>query len=159
MAMNHVARYTDEALGYNEANYLGAIKVGQDIKLTTTLDTKKNMFDNKDNLKVAVLLMDLTSGCVVTGCQAAIKQTNQTGEVINAINNASASDGSAQVTVANGAFNVKAAHATAQVFDAEGRLVSSATINGEASLPTFGHGVYVIRVAEEGHITTHKAVF
>ncbi len=159
MTMNHVARYTDDALCYNEANYLGAIKVGQDIKLTTTLDTKKNMFDNKDNLKVAVLLMDLTSGCVVTGCQAAIKQTNQTGEVINAINNASASDGSAQVTVANGAFNVKAAHATAQVFDAEGRLVSSATINGEASLPTFGHGVYVIRVAEEGHITTHKAVF
>lgn len=65
----------------------------------------------------------------------------------------------AMVTVANGAFNVTAQHATAEVYGVDGKLVSSCTVNGTASLPTFGHGIYVLRVVQDGKAYTKKAAF
>lgn len=63
------------------------------------------------------------------------------------------------VTVANGAFNVTAQNATAEVYGVDGKLVSSCTVNGTASLPTFGHGIYVLRVVQDGKAYTKKAAF
>ena len=37
--------------------------------------------------------------------------------------------------------------------------MSSCTVNGNASLPTFGKGVYVLRVVQNGNVLTKKAVF
>ena len=65
----------------------------------------------------------------------------------------------AMVTVANGAFNVTAQNATAEVYGVDGKLVSSCTVNGTASLPTFGHGIYVLRVVQDGKAYTKKAAF
>lgn len=118
---------------------------------------------NANNLSYAALLIDLTSGKIVTGCQAKMGETVSSNEVadltgINAVVANNAAD-VADITVANGAFNVKANGAVAKVYDAQGRLVSSATVNGEASLPTFGKGVFVIRVVKGGNVATQKAIF
>ena len=65
----------------------------------------------------------------------------------------------ANIAVADGAFNITAENAEAQVYNAEGKLVSSCKVNGSASLPTFGKGVYVVRVVSGGKVMTKKAAF
>ena len=140
-----------------ETNLLPAVAEGEVYTASTTLNipTRKTPAINNDNLKLAVMLVDQTSGQIVTGRQV---QLNGEDSTPSSIDDAT-TKGTAQITVADGAFVVKAAKAEAQVFSADGKLISSATVQGEASLPTFGKGVYVIRVVENGHMTTQKAVF
>lgn len=109
---------------------------------------------SRSNLKLAVLLFDQTTGVIVTGRQIALGETSEPSGIEDA-----ASDGTARIEVARGAFNVTAGNAIAEVYTADGKLVSSCTVQGTASLPTFGKGVYVIRVTENGHVTTQKATF
>lgn len=109
---------------------------------------------NTDNLNIAALLIDMDYGYVVTGVQTKVGGSTE----FTAIDQVAAGN-TADITVADGAFNIRAKQATAQVYTVDGKLVSSATVNGEASLPTFGKGVYVVRVVENGHVTTKKAVF
>jgi len=45
------------------------------------------------------------------------------------------------------------------VFTLDGKLVSSCTVNGEASIPTFGKGTFIIRVQQGSNVTTQKAAF
>lgn len=147
---NHVSRSITSPLGADTT--VPATAAGSEVQVDATIPVPTSVV-NRDNLKLAVLLIDRTSGVVVTGQQVKLNDEWTTG-----VDNATA-EGAAQVTVADGAFVVKAAHAQAQVFSADGKLVSSATVEGEASLPTFGKGVYVVRVVENGHVTTQKAVF
>lgn len=109
---------------------------------------------NVDNLKLAVLLLDKKTGNVVTGRQVALDNTESNA---SGIDEATADD--ARIEVAAGAFNIKAGNAKAMVYDLSGKLVSSCTVNGEASLPTFGKGVFIIRVETEGKVKSMKAVF
>lgn len=184
--MNHVGCSIDDPLFVTtEAAFnklaLPAIVKGQDVTHTYTLKnpTRTAGTDqygkplqytsdvpaiNTNNLKYAALLIDLTSGKVVTGCQAAIGETatsNDKADLTAGINDvkADAAADVADITAADGAFTVKANGAVAQVYDAQGRLVSSATVNGEASLPTFGKGVFIIRVTKGGNTTSQKAIF
>lgn len=183
--MNHVGCSIDDPLfATSEAAYnklvLPAIAKGQDVTHTYTLKnptrvegtdqsgqplsyTSEVPAVNTNNLKYAALLIDLRSGKILTGCQAAIGQTvtsNEKADLTAGINDvkANATD-VADITAADGAFTVKANGAVAQVYDAQGRLVSSATVNGEASLPTFGKGVFIIRVTKGGNTTSQKAIF
>ena len=42
----------------------------------------------------------------------------------------------------------------------DGKLVNDITVNGNASIPTFGlKGVYVINVVSNGSVTAKKVVF
>lgn len=154
---------------------LPAITAGQEVTHSYTISVPTRTADksktytsdvpavNSNNLQYAALLIDLSTGKVVTGCQAKVGETATSSEKadltgINAVVADNAAD-VADITVADGAFNVKAQGAVAQVYDAQGRLVSSATVNGEASLPTFGKGVFVIRVVKGGNVTSQKAIF
>ena len=172
--MNHVGCSIDDpTFATSEAVYnklvLPAIVKGQEVAHTYTLknptrtagtDNYGNALQytsevpavNNENLKYAALLIDLRSGKILTGCQAAL------GETVTSNDKADAAD-VADITAADGAFTVKANGAVAQVYDAQGRLVSSATVNGEASLPTFGKGVFIIRVTKGGNTTSQKAIF
>lgn len=117
---------------------------------------KRSALDiNRDNLKMNVLLIDQTSGVIVTA-----KTVELTGEESSpsAIDNATA-DNNATISLSDGAFNVKATHAKAEVYTLDGKLVSSCMVNGEASIPTFGKGTFIIRVQEGSNVTTQKAVF
>lgn len=183
--MNHVGCSIDDpTFATSEAVYnklvLPAIVKGQEVAHTYTLknptrtagkDNYGNALQytsevpavNNENLKYAALLIDLRSGKILTGCQAALGETvtsNDKADLTAGINDVKADAADvADITAADGAFNVKANGAVAQVYDAQGRLVSSATVNGEASLPTFGKGVFIIRVTKGGNTTSQKAIF
>lgn len=183
--MNHVGCSIDDpTFATSEAVYnklvLPAIVKGQEVAHTYTLknptrtagkDNYGNALQytsevpavNNENLKYAALLIDLRSGKILTGCQAALGETvtsNDKADLTAGINDVKADAADvADITAADGAFTVKANGAVAQVYDAQGRLVSSATVNGEASLPTFGKGVFIIRVTKGGNTTSQKAIF
>lgn len=183
--MNHVGCSIDDpTFATSEAVYnklvLPAIVKGQEVAHTYTLknptrtagtDNYGNALQytsevpavNNENLKYAALLIDLRSGKILTGCQAALGETvtsNDKADLTAGINDVKADAADvADITAADGAFTVKANGAIAQVYDAQGRLVSSATVNGEASLPTFGKGVFIIRVTKGGNTTSQKAIF
>lgn len=183
--MNHVGCSIDDpTFATSEAAYnklvLPAIVKGQEVAHTYTLknptrtagkDSYGNALQytsevpavNNENLKYAALLIDLRSGKILTGCQAALGETvtsNEKADLTAGINDVKADAADvADITAADGAFTVKANGAVAQVYDAQGRLVSSATVNGEASLPTFGKGVFIIRVTKGGNTTSQKAIF
>lgn len=152
---NHVALSISQSVGYDCK--VPAAKAGVPVNLsyTATLPTRTAPAINFDNVKVTALLIDLTSGAIVNARQVKFGENSDP----SAIENASATTGKVDIQIANGAFNVKAQSARAEVFTTDGKLVSSCTVNGEASLPTFGHGTYIIRVEADGHTTSQKAAF
>lgn len=160
--MNHVARAFTEA-GENEAGILPALKAGEEWTNSYNLKWPKNLTPavNKGKCSVAVYLIDASTGKIVTGCQTKLGETNTVDETMTGINDVAVANNAAdaQISTVDGAFVVKAHNATARVFDAQGRLVSSATVDGEVSLPTFGNGLFIIRVDQAGRSTTQKALF
>lgn len=153
---DHTAVAISDPFGQKETSLLPAIKAGEKIKHTIELPIpeRKNPALKRENLKLAALLVDQTTGIVVTGRQISLGETSGP----SAIEGVEAADG-IEVEAVAGAFNVKATNAKAQVYAADGKLVSSCTVNGQASLPTFGKGVYVIRVEAAGKVYTKKAAF
>lgn len=160
--MNHVARAFTEA-GENEAGILPALKAGEEWTNSYNLKWPKNLTPavNKGKCSVAVYLIDASTGKIVTGCQTKLGESNTVDETMTGINDVTVANNAAdaQISTIDGAFVVKAHNATARVFDAQGRLVSSATVDGEVSLPTFGNGLFIIRVDQAGRSTTQKALF
>lgn len=160
--MNHVARAFTEA-GENEAGILPALKAGEEWTNSYNLKWPKNLTPavNKGKCSVAVYLIDASTGKIVTGCQTKLGESNTVDETMTGINDVVVANNAAdaQISTVDGAFVVKAHNATARVFDAQGRLVSSATVDGEVSLPTFGNGLFIIRVDQAGRSTTQKALF
>lgn len=160
--MDYVARAFSDA-GENEAGILPALKAGEEWTNSYNLKWPKNLTPavNKGNCSVAVYLVDASTGKIVTGCQTKLGETNTVDETMTGINDVTVANNAAdaQISTVDGAFVVKAHNATARVFDAQGRLVSSATVDGEVSLPTFGTGLFIIRVDQAGRSTTQKALF
>lgn len=148
---NHVSRGVTNADGQHPENLPAATK-------NTPIEVKAkvnipNTVVNRKNLKVAVMLVDNKTGLIVTGRQAATSTTSTPSAIEEA------GVAAAQISVADGAFVVKADKAEAAVYSLDGKLVSSATVSGEASLPTFGKGVFVITVKANGKVYTQKATF
>lgn len=161
LEMDYVARYVMHA-GTAEDNILPSAKAGEEVKNTITIKSALIGASNKANLRVAALLVDKNTGKIITASQTKVGSSNTSdNNAFTGINNAtvSAENGFAQIDAANGAFVVKAEGAVAQVYDAQGRLVTSAHVDGETSLPTWGHGVYVIRVTKGNQVTSQKAIF
>lgn len=161
LEMNNVARYVIHA-GATEDNILPAAKAGEEVKNSTTIKSALIGATNKANLRVAALLVDKLTGKIITACQTKIGTSNTSdNNAYTGINDAtvSADNNFAQIDIVNGAFVVKAQGAVAQVYDAQGRVVTSAQVNGETTLPTLGHGVYVIRVTKGSNVTSQKAIF
>lgn len=155
--MDHVACYLSSPMGNGDV--LPAVEKGKPVEVEFEFDvpSRKSPAIDTENLHLAALLFDQNSGIVVTAAQIKLSDENTSSgpSSIDAVENAA----SAQVTVAEGAFNVTADNATAEVYTVDGKLVSSCTVNGSASLPTFGNGVYVIRVVSNGKVITKKATF
>lgn len=155
--MDHVACYISHPKGSDAL--LPAAKSGEPIEVDFEFDMPERTSPeiNTENLHLAALLFDQQSGVIVTAAQIKLgEETNQSGPSgIETAENAAA----ANIAVADGAFNITAENAEAQVYNAEGKLVSSCTVNGSASLPTFGKGVYVVRVVSGGKVMTKKAAF
>lgn len=136
---------------------LPALKAGQAYTHTVSIPApvrNSNPKVDRSKLSVTALLIDTQSGVVVTATRAKLGQQSVESAVESV---ETASD--VQIEAANGAFQVVAEDAVAEVFSVDGKLVSSATVNGTASLPTFGKGVFVIRVVKGNKIVSKKAVF
>lgn len=148
---NHVSRGVTNADGQHPDNLPAATK-NTPIEVKAKVNIPATVKDRK-NLKVVAMLIDNKTGVVVTGRQAA-PSTTSTPSAIEEVG-----VDAAQITVADGAFVVKANKAEAAVYSLDGKLVSSATVEGEASLPTFGKGVFVITVKADGKVYSQKATF
>lgn len=148
---NHVSRGVTNADGQHPDNLPTATK-NTPIEVKAKVNIPATVKDRK-NLKVVAMLIDNKTGVVVTGRQAA-PSTTSTPSAIEEVG-----ADAAQISVADGAFVVKANKAEAAVYSLDGKLVSSATVEGEASLPTFGKGVFVITVKADGKVYSQKATF
>lgn len=163
---NHVSRYCTNPQGYivvqqggnlylqglydAEGAQLPAATTDAPVNHTTTI--KLDNVDMSTCNVLAVLYDNKTREVVNSACA-------WLGKTSSGIENNTVAAPEALVGVANGAFTVTAQHAKAEVFNLNGQLVTSATVNGSASLPTFGKGVYVIRVTENGKVFSKKATF
>ena len=163
---NHVSRYCTNPQGYivveqggqaylqglydAEGAQLPAATTDAPVNHTTTI--KLDNVDNSTCNVLAVLYDNKTREIVNSACA-------WLGKTSSGIENNTVAAPEALVGVANGAFTVTAQNAKAEVFNLNGQLVTSATVNGSASLPTFGKGVYVIRVTENGKVFSKKAAF
>lgn len=158
MNMDNVARYMIDA--GTDGTILRAAKAGQEVNMSTTIRSSLIGATNSKNLRVAALLVDGYTGKVITAAQAKIGEENSSDDnLYTGINNATAADGFAQIATANGAFVVKAANASAQVYDAQGRLVANTLVDGTTTIAVAGKGVYVIRVTNGAQTVAKKAIF
>ena len=136
-----------------------AVKAGEETVLDFSFDvpSRKKPAVNAENLSLVALLIDRQSGAIVTAAEVKLTEEGQESgpSAIETVENAEA----ASIAVAEGAFTVTAQNAVAEVYTVDGKLVSSCTVNGTASLPTFGTGAYVIRVKADGKVITKKATF
>lgn len=160
---NNVSRYATNPQGivqhedglwyYNdtEGSALPALKAGELYTHNASFGMPDGVDVNASN--VIIVVYDNKTKEVVNSASAWMNYTT-TG-----IEKGSVAAPEAMVTVSNGAFNVTAQNATAEVYSVDGKLVSSCTVNGSASLPTFGHGVYVLRVVQDGKAYSKKACF
>lgn len=160
---NYVSRYNTNAQGYYVQNgyitgyydaegaALPAIAQGRSTTHTTEFTLSSDV--NVDNCNIVAVIYDNKTGEVVN------TSTTWLGYTTTGISQAELKGIDAQVAVEDGAFNVTAENAKAEVYSVDGKLMSSCTVNGQASLPTFGKGVYVLRVVQDGKVLTKKAVF
>lgn len=145
-----VSRAYNDPLGLNDGSALGAVQAGQ--TLTHSASFNVAMLDKADKASVTAMLIDLQTGSVVQSQRAALG-TTFTGIAAVEVGQAP------QVDFKQGAFTVRADKARAQVYSTDGRLISSCTVNGEASLPVFTRGAYILRVETDGQVSTTKVVY
>lgn len=145
-----VSRAYNDPLGLNDGSALGAVQAGQ--TLTHSASFNVAMLDKADKASVTAMLIDLQTGSVVQSQRAALGQS-YTGIAAVQVGQAP------QVDFKQGAFTVRADKARAQVYSTDGRLISSCTVSGEASLPVFTRGAYILRVETDGQVSTTKVVY
>ena len=145
-----VSRAYSDPFGLNDGSALGAVEAGQTLKHSASFNVA--MLDNAEKASVTAMLIDLQTGVVVQSQRAALG-TTFTGIAAVEVGQAP------QVDFKQGAFTVRADKARAQVYSTDGRLISSCTVNGEASLPVFTRGAYILRVETDGQVSTTKVVY
>lgn len=110
---------------------------------------------NVENLKVAVLLLDLETGEVVTAEQAKVGESN----FATGLEQAPVQSAAPAISVAAGAISVEGVSAAqVQVYTADGKLVTSVSANGSVSIPVmnFANGTYIVRVVGQTGVTVKK---
>lgn len=152
---NDVVRYINSPDGSTETDLVPALDIDAAHTHSTTLVLPSGFTTKGRTINVTALLVDQETGIIVTAAQCPL---NGEGFTVG-IDEVESATGVADITAGNGAFSVKADGAKAAVYTLDGKLVSSATVNGSASLPTFGKGAFIIRVEKGGNVVSKKAVF
>ncbi|MFW5588578.1 MAG: T9SS type A sorting domain-containing protein [Bacteroidales bacterium] len=152
---NDVARTIDSPWG--DKHLLPACKAGEKVTLDPVVIEMPSSIESSktDDVNVTALLIDQRTGIIVTASRVKFGETGW-AVGINKVENATDEP---VIEVAEGAFNVTAENATAKVYTMDGKLVTSATVKGSASIPTFGNGAYIIRVEANGQKFAKKAIF
>ena len=152
---NDVARTIDSPWG--DKHLLPACKAGEKVTLDpVNVEMPESIEGSKvGDVSVTALLIDQRTGIIVTASRV---KYNESGWAVG-INKVENATDEPVIEVAEGAFNVTAENATAKVYTMDGKLVTSATVKGSASIPTFGNGAYIIRVEANGQKFAKKAIF
>lgn len=152
---NDIARTIDSPWG--DEHLLPACKAGEKLTLDpVNVEMPESIEGSKvDDVSVTALLIDQRTGIIVTASRV---KYNESGWAVG-INKVENATDEPVIEVAEGAFNVTAENATAKVYTMDGKLVTSATVKGSASIPTFGNGAYIIRVEANGQKFAKKAIF
>lgn len=152
---NDVARTIDSPWGTE--HLLPACKAGEKVTLDpVNVEMPESIEGSKvGDVSVTALLIDQRTGIIVTASRVKYGESGW-AVGINKVENATDEP---VIEVAEGAFNVTAENATAKVYTMDGKLVTSATVKGSASIPTFGNGAYIIRVEANGQKFAKKAIF
>ena len=152
---NDVARTIDSPWG--DKHLLPACKAGEKVTLDpVNVEMPESIEGSKvGDVSVTALLIDQRTGIIVTASRVKYDESGW-AVGINKVENATDEP---VIEVAEGAFNVTAENATAKVYTMDGKLVTSATVKGSASIPTFGNGAYIIRVEANGQKFAKKAIF
>ena len=152
---NDIARTIDSPWG--DEHLLPACKAGEKVTLDpVVVEMPESIESSKtDDVNVTALLIDQRTGIIVTASRV---KYNESGWAVG-INKVENATDEPVIEVAEGAFNVTAENATAKVYTMDGKLVTSATVKGSASIPTFGNGAYIIRVEANGQKFAKKAIF
>ena len=150
---NDVSRYSVSATAGIEGSTdnLSFIE-GKMVTYQYTIDMPQGV--NPDSVHVIAMIIDQKTGEIVTAQDARL------GDEAFAvgIESVKAND-NATINIENGAINV-AGEGKAYIYTVDGKLVNNITVNGNASIPTFGlKGVYVINVVSNGSVTAKKVVF
>ena len=152
---NDVARTIDSPWGTE--HLLPACKAGEKVTLDPVVVEMPESIEGSKvgDVSVTALLIDQRTGIIVTASRV---KYNESGWAVG-INKVENATDEPVIEVAEGAFNVTAENATAKVYTMDGKLVTSATVKGSASIPTFGNGAYIIRVEANGQKFAKKAIF
>lgn len=152
---NDIARTIDSPWG--DKHLLPACKAGEKVTLDPVVIEMPSSIESSktDDVNVTALLIDQRTGVIVTASRVKFGESGW-AVGINKVENATDEP---VIEVAEGAFNVTAENATAKVYTMDGKLVTSATVKGSASIPTFGNGAYIIRVEANGQKFAKKAIF
>lgn len=152
---NDIARTIDSPLG--DKHLLPACKAGEKVTLDSVVIEMPSSIESSklNDVSVTALLIDQRTGVIVTASRVKFGKSGW-AVGINKVENATDEP---VIEVAEGAFNVTAENATAKVYTMDGKLVTSATVKGSASIPTFGNGAYIIRVEANGQKFAKKAIF
>lgn len=152
---NDIARTIDSPWG--DKHLLPACKAGEKVTLDpVVIELPSSIESSKtEDVNVTALLIDQRTGVIVTASRVKFGESGW-AVGINKVENATDEP---VIEVAEGAFNVTAENATAKVYTMDGKLVTSATVKGSASIPTFGNGAYIIRVEANGQKFAKKAIF
>lgn len=152
---NDIARTIDSPWG--DKHLLPACKAGEKVTLDPVVIKMPESIESSktDDVNVTALLIDQRTGIIVTASRVKFGESGW-AVGINKVENAIDEP---VIEVAEGAFNVTAENATAKVYTIDGKLVTSATVKGSASIPTFGNGAYIIRVEANGQKFAKKAIF
>lgn len=150
---NDVSRYSvaTEAGIEGSTDNLSFIE-GKLVTYQYTIDMPEGV--NPDSVHVIAMIIDQNTGEIVTAQDARLgDEAFAVGiESVKANNNAT-------INIENGAINV-AGEGKAYIYTVDGKLVNNITVNGNASIPTFGlKGAYVINVVSNGSVTAKKVVF
>lgn len=148
-----VPRFTTDLFGIEGSMTGMALSKDKTVTYNYSFDMPDGV--NTENLNVIAMLV-----CQVTGEVVAVQAAPLGEEAFNTGIQAISNGAQANIDVTEGAINISAAQGNAQLYTVDGKLISNITVNGSASIPTFGlKGVYVVRVADGNNVTSKKVQF
>lgn len=135
-----VARGIYDCFGI-EGSLSGAISRDQVKTHTCTIELPANI-KNIDNVSVVALLFDNITGEIIAAEKAFVGEAVLTG-----IETVTENEMNASVKAVAGNLVIVAQNATANIYNAEGKLLHSEAVNGEATVSTQNmHGTIIVRV-------------
>lgn len=147
---DHVARTTYGRTYNGTLGLIPSTLVAGETYEAVLTGTIPDFIQNRDKCEVAVMLIDNVTGQVINAISVPLSSASGVNSVEAAV---------VKVSTAAGQVVVEApAGSKAELYDASGRLVGQAAVNGRTVIPTSVKGVGLVRVITDNSAVTRKVV-